>query len=247
VSIITDRLLERGWAKAFVEVILVAAGVGLAFSVDSLAAGRRDRGIERGYLERLETEFRSNFAEADSAVAAYELSVRAIGQLQHHISGSPTELADDSVSALMQNSFNAFYFTANEATYAALVGSGELGVLQSDSLRMQLAAWEADLRLYEVFQQKELLSWVEVVEPYFIERLSISHIWAGFLGADFPPSPFKFDYDDVLRDPQLWNILSMKVLHATDMRRGAQILVDRAETVLDLISRERRRFNQGTP
>lgn len=240
---IVDRFLRKGWARGVVEVLLVAAGVILAFAVDSWADARRDREIEHGYLIRLEREFVHNLAMADSAAHVFRLSIRASGDLQRHMAGNPPELPNDSLATLFQHAFQTFHISAQAATYADLVGSGQLGVLRSDSLRILVAGWEALFGWYEFSKQKELLSWVEVAEPYATAHLPMSRLFGQFLGeADFPSSPFQFNYAEILRDPELWNILTFKVLHANDLRRASEALVDRAAMILDVIRDERARF-----
>jgi hypothetical protein len=194
------------------------------------AEAQRDNALEVGYLVRLQRDFEHNLSQADSAVAVYTQAIVAIGQIQEIMRGGTETPPSDSLPKLFRDAFATTYPQPQKATYVELVGSGRLDILRSDSLRSLLSTWEGEVEWHDVMKQKELMQWMEIVEPYAAEHLSPSDWAMEELNADqdfslgSPRSPFAADYAAVLRDPLLWNILSLKSCHAFDLQRATGLL-----------------------
>lgn len=118
--------------KYLSEVIVIFIGISISFWFDEWRDDRKDKELERKYLENL----RSNLVQ-DTLILQYSIeSGRVLTRSTQLLAifKSDTEIAD-SISFHIDNSSSYYSFMPNQTTYEELKQNGHTRLIQTDSLK----------------------------------------------------------------------------------------------------------------
>jgi len=74
-----QAIKNQDWFVVAIEFFLVVAGVLVALQVDEWSEEQRDRSLEQGYLERLETDFTTSLARTRSLYGFHQAQINGLG------------------------------------------------------------------------------------------------------------------------------------------------------------------------
>lgn len=132
------------------EIVVVIAGILIAFQIDRWAEDRRDREQEYNYLVRLKEDLQIEMESMDSALGYSESRIADVLLLEEVIAN--TSVASNQPSAVATAVETATWRSfpqINSFVYSELQSTGNLGLIRSDSLRRDLASHYSSIRHHE--------------------------------------------------------------------------------------------------
>jgi len=143
---ISQGLREENWLALFLELTIVIVGILLAFQVDRVYEGWKDRQLEGRYLERLAADLARDTAEITTVVARTEKRLSQLQLLTDAIA-DPRVAGDrpsDFVLTIEQVTWRSVP-TITTHTYDELLSTGRMALVRSEGLRSGLAEYYAFL------------------------------------------------------------------------------------------------------
>lgn len=143
-SQIRRLLLVANWKHALGEFMLIVAGVLVALAANAWWEGQKDRERERIYLTQLLNDTRENERRLEEVIRSDSLGREAQGRLVHALD-APTPLPSSDTLAvwIIAGQYNRVVAPVM-GTYTTLFQTGEIRLIQDDSLRLQLVRLSSD-------------------------------------------------------------------------------------------------------
>jgi len=132
------------WSRALAEALLVVASILVAFALDAWWDNRSLSEVLRGNLVALQEDFEKSQQDLDLKVLQHSSRREAVGQLLA-AGHEPSNAEPDSLSAWFLRVYQGHTFEGTHATLDALLSSGQLARVRSDSLAALLASWPAEV------------------------------------------------------------------------------------------------------
>lgn len=132
-----------GWRTALREFATIVAGVLCALAAQAWWQGHEERGRERDYLRQLLSDTRENERRLDEAIATDSAAARSAARAIDALTGTAPPPPADSLVEWIGRSGRSSNFQPLAGNYQALLGTGDLRLVRSDSLRARLAAYAA--------------------------------------------------------------------------------------------------------
>lgn len=225
---IAEALRRQEWATVFVEFVLVVAGILIAFQIQSWNEGRVAKKNEHALLTAMRAELADDVVSYAAAVTARQRVVERGKILVAHLrAGEPYTEALDAEFGLM---YGVNTFTVNRASYESLKSQG-MGLISNTELRTTIVnAYEKDYRSVEYAIDVERGIIFDIMRPHFLAK---------FQHLEFGQSATPMDYQALLADIELINILDyrVEVLIQADLRFFEQA-ISRAEALIAAIDVE---------
>lgn len=180
------------WGQALAEVALLLLGAGVAFGLDSWRDEAADRAAERGYLMALRTDFEATDSLFRLTLRGYEDQLRHNEAFLELIADPAESVPSDGLARMVRKAFQWGDFEPQLATYRDMNNSGDLRLLQNDSLRLALAEFEAVVETMGSLNQVALDQWSGPVSQFMVENLNTTVIYGSDSG---------FQWGDVWIDP----------------------------------------------
>lgn len=133
------------WRAAFREFVVIVAGVLAALAAQAWWTSHEDRARERDYLAQLLADTRENERRLATAIDEDETAWKGTTQVLTVLDGAGPPPPPDSLVRWMGRAGRASDFQPVTGTYRALLGTGDLRLIRTDSLRTLLTAYTASL------------------------------------------------------------------------------------------------------
>ena len=240
------------------EILLVVIGILIALQVNNWNEYRAERKQERVILHQLKIEFTSNLDQLNGKIIGKEKLIRSVKRLFHYI--DHPELAEkDSIDFHLGWTIP---FTTFDPIENDLASSGSLRLIRSDSLKLMLSLWTANIK--EV--QEDDLSWKwyrdNLYSPFLVEQYQLRNIrdmadksglWDRFLiGAGeeakqnlnegVGPSVHEVDVNRLLAHPDFEDHLERAISMNRFALEQSLILRERIREILEMVDAELARF-----
>ncbi|WP_412061311.1 hypothetical protein [Rubrivirga sp. IMCC45206] len=251
---LTKAVREQNWFAVALEVVVVIVGVVIGFQVTAWGNERADRAKEQTYLRQLSRDLAETERLADDlarTMVPLERAPRRLAQA-HYLPEPPPR---DSVLAWA--SVAPVYFDASPVlgTAEALVATGDIGLVQDDSLRVAITAYldksRENVRGWEVWKEGLVhhthdygryapiaTIFAESLGPAALDSLDRADNWMA-LAPPGVPLP-AFDTDAFVRDERMHRLMVLMVIakdnmafHRREMAEYAAALRERVEAELD--------------
>jgi hypothetical protein len=237
---IFDRLRrairEQNWFTVVLEICIVMLGVVIGFQVTAWGQARGDRAQEQVYLRQLAADLREterDIMARDSLMASQSIAgaqlVRAFLL--------PEEPPADSILAWVTRSWDMSLIRPIMATEEALVATGDLALIRTDSLRTAITAHLEMMRVSQRVEEDLVGRWRLVFQNFVgrFDPVALNTSWRSQeeldafrqdplwpYAADARRDRFSFDVRDFLSDREAFN-------EAESMRnRRRQLATNRA-------------------
>ncbi len=141
------------------EIILVVVGILIALQVNNWNQSRKERVKEGHYLSQLKEEFKLTRKELSRVIRKTSDVERITNLLLSIQETSSDSMSNDELDSLILRSRGYTILMSSESTIVELISTGNLGLIQNDSLRSYLASWETSLqpiRGWEYHSQKSV-------------------------------------------------------------------------------------------
>jgi uncharacterized protein DUF6090 len=124
------------------EIILVVVGILIALQINAWSSFKKERQLEQNLLQSLKAEFERNLIELDRDHALNITSQNATLAL---LDENRLEFSRSKTDSLIGASFNYAAFDARTGTFDETIASGNLRLIQDDSLKALLGKWSGEL------------------------------------------------------------------------------------------------------
>ncbi len=242
--------LKEKWPEYLLEGIVIIASILAAIALENWNEDRKDRQKERSILTELKSEYQSNLEQLDQKTTMRNQMLEAAHDIFHYI---------DSPSIAHRDSLMMFLFSVSrDPTFDPiqndLIASGNLRLLQNDSLRMKLSNWTT-----EVYQLQEIeREWQKVRSEVGTEmgiKLGITRDFTNQLWKDgytpiealdqsvnvkrkVGPSKNTLDLPSILSSRELEGLPACVVTWSQVANIQGQALRSRVQAILSLIDEE---------
>lgn len=227
--------LERKWAAVVLDLTVVVVGIVLAFQVDRWNESRKDRQLERVYLERLRADLETETQQFEEIVIRTGHRLGQIRLLDEAI-GRPESVAsrpEEFAFALEQVTWRSFP-TITAYTYSELVSTGRMTLLRVPEFRSDLADY------YTIIEETRRLGFGEDDHDRF-RNATVGLLSAGHLSAIEDPDryPMKISADQAVaiakdlgarREARDW--LPRLAKYQVLMRRRASQFIEMSERLI---------------
>ncbi|MEM6287469.1 MAG: hypothetical protein AAF845_09960 [Bacteroidota bacterium] len=205
---LSQAVREQNWFAVMLELGIVVLGVVIGFQVTAWGNERAARAEEQVPLRGLHADFVANRAKYDQTAADHALRIRQLRDL-HAMTGPDASEPDAALfDSLLYSAIDWENFDPTVGRIDAALGSGQIALIQSDSLQAALASWPstlADMEENEHFVADLVL---ERFIPYLHARypIDVADARAGFI-EPARPNPFPVDRQALLTDLVFANLV----------------------------------------
>ncbi|MEX2281214.1 MAG: DUF6090 family protein [Gemmatimonadota bacterium] len=152
----TTRLANLSWKRSLGELSLIVIGVLIALAGNSWWEYRKDRKDENAYLRQLLSDVQETENTLKAAISSDSANLARISRIVDIAFNGPVPRADSFAINIGYTQFRP-----RTGTYTALLQSGGLQLLTTDSVRFQVIAYAAILAsTQELLRHTEALSWI---------------------------------------------------------------------------------------
>jgi hypothetical protein len=145
-----QRFANLAFGPLVLEIIVVILGILIAFQIDRWAEDRRDRQAEYDYLVRLKDDLQNEIQSMDTAIDQAESRIAAVLLLEEALTDPAVALERPSaVATAVETATWRSFPQINAFIYSELQNTGNLSLIQSDSLRRELANHYSSIRHHE--------------------------------------------------------------------------------------------------
>lgn len=240
---LSHAVREQNWFAVALEIVIVVLGVVIGFQVSAWGQARADRAQERVYLHQLESDLEetlANLAATDSLMAVREMGTTQILRAFQRTATPPR----DSLLAWIDATTQWGIAQPVTETAETLVATGDLRLIRSSPLQVEIPGYVAFMAEYEGYQLRnfeEGIAGINGLRPHFdyVEAYQYGNDkgrWRGLFGETFTPPfvdggrpPFPLEPSQFLsnRDAYTHAVLAYNAVHfmklnRVGMRRGAE-------------------------
>ena len=192
------------------EIILVVLGILIALQINTWNSDRKTQLQEKVILQSLLDEFKTNSNNLLLAKKSAAGRSEKCLEILKYISDDKLELSKATSDDLIMKSLNTFVtFDVSDGYINSLLSTGEIHILQNDSLKHLITNWNRVV----IDNSVEAEDWLKqdlytIVTPFLDKHYSLAT--ERFIFFNPYDSPFKSDYRQVYRNPQFENIVIRK-------------------------------------
>ncbi len=136
----------RPLGRLVTEMIVIVASILLAFWIEAAWEERSDRTRERQALGDLQADFLESRKQLQDGIELGRIRITSLEALGAVATSRIPAPSRDSINILLGQILWVNSMDPVTSTLDYLKGSGELGILRSERLRILLAGWESDVR-----------------------------------------------------------------------------------------------------
>ena len=139
---LADAIRTQNWFTVVLEILIVVVGIFIGLQVDGWNEQRKDRGLERRYLERIYNEVVLDIEEFDYGINLAETR-RGMGELLLEALEDSSVVRANPLAFLISVEQAGYTFlpAVNDSTYEELKFSGDLAIIRDEQLRASIAAY----------------------------------------------------------------------------------------------------------
>lgn len=134
-----------GWKGALREFAIIVAGVLCALGAQAWWQQHEESGRERDYLRQILADTRENERRLDDAIGQDSAGSLAAARIMDALTTPDAPLPPDSMLRWMSQAGRSTDFRPVAGNYRALLGTGELRLVRTDTLRALLASYASSV------------------------------------------------------------------------------------------------------
>lgn len=165
------RFSLKGLGKVIIELLVIVIGIYLAFALEEYGEKKADKELELKYLNQLLAEAKSNQVELNADQNARREQRELFGYL---LENSNRQVGADTLREATRQLLVNRLFSPTDAVYQDLVSSGNLKLIQSDSIRKTIIHYKQRLARAPVTEAVEERLIEDKIEPYLLDKQVLS-------------------------------------------------------------------------
>ena len=196
--------------SGLIEVLWIFIGVTVAVAFGNWNETRKDKILEKNYLELLSTEVNENQITIDRMITKYSSQIDVLKKILDLTGPHPSPVNIQSFDSLLSMGLSSPNFELTNSTTDELLNSGNGNLIKDINLRILLTKWNNYYKDFSTADQKVTL---DHLEQYMFKTGSATSIDRASKRYTYPkdlkPGNF-FDLDNrkVLKDPVFQNLVS---------------------------------------
>ena len=151
-ALLADSKFSKYLVYALGEILLVVIGILLALQINTWSADKNARDKEQLYLKSFQNDIENNIAQLDRVINKSSETLGATDSLLRYAQGQLKLPTIEAFEALIMGATNYTIFMSQEGTINDIFGSGDLALIQNDSIRKAMVNWAADLKYLKEFE-----------------------------------------------------------------------------------------------
>lgn len=236
---LSKAVREQNWFAVALELVIVVLGVVIGFQVTAWGNERAARAQEQVLLRGLHGDFVANRAKYDQIAADHALRIRRLRDLHALTGPDASEPGAALFDSLLYSAIDWRNFDPTVGRIDAVLGSGQIALIQSDSLQAALASWPStlvDMQQNEQFVADVVL---ERFTPYLHARypLVVADARTGLI-EPARPNPFPVDRQALLTDLVFANLVEEHWVQTSIILRDGAPVRQLIDDILQLIEAE---------
>ena len=152
------------------EIVLVMLGILLALQVNNWNENRKNEEKENIILTELHKDFKENLAQLQR-IKQFQINTLNSGQIVfRNLPKMNIPASRDSVYKYVTGMFGGYSYYPSNGVVKSLISSGEIRLIQNDTLKKYLVSWNDVLSDYTQRIEIDLKFWSNQIEPYVIQH-----------------------------------------------------------------------------
>ncbi|HPG09877.1 MAG: hypothetical protein H6561_01145 [Lewinellaceae bacterium] len=219
---------------AFGEIVLVAIGILIALGVNNWNENRKNVSTEHKYLIALLEDFETNLTKSKEIIERIEDDIPQLIGLLEQSALEKSTIPVDSLNNAFAKVSNMPTYSSTDRTYNNLVGSGELKIINDESLKTNLANYYKSLYILNLVQQTHESELVQSFQPFIIEYLDFQAV-RPLIIKEFPlPGSLETTKIlEVMKTRRFRNIVALKLTILADLLDLNRNLESINQTIVD--------------
>jgi hypothetical protein len=165
------HLRQENWFAIVLELVIVIAGLFLAFQLDRWYEEQRLKADQIVKMTSLVADFAENEARLNQIIARAGQKMQAVVALRDEMRKDQPSLSVTQLNQLVAKTTDLATFQAVDITYLNIVGGGEAVELSNAELKKALADFYAFYELTKLIQNTQELQFVMLWQPYALNNL----------------------------------------------------------------------------
>jgi hypothetical protein len=170
-KLLAENKFTKYLLYAIGEIVLVMLGILLALQVNNANEGRKNRALEKAYLSDIHQDFIDNKNQFEERLQSFRNQFQIADSLCRQVFPITDNNWKD-VKKIYGRVFLSYTFDPNRSSIIAIVSSGRSDIIQNDSLKKMILAWNDRYEDYkegedELLNSRDIWINIEINEPYF--------------------------------------------------------------------------------
>lgn len=196
--------------SGFIEILLIFVGVTVAVAFGNWNEKRKEKIIEKNYLELLSSEVRENKVTLDRMITKYKSQIVILKKVMDLTGPVQSEISMQSFDSLLVLSLSSPNFELTNSTTDELLNSGNGNLIRDINLRILITQWNNYYKVNSTGDQKATL---DLLEKYVYSVGSAANIDKASKRDTYskelkPVNFFNIDNRKMLKDPVFQNLIS---------------------------------------
>ncbi|MEM9000634.1 MAG: DUF6090 family protein [Bacteroidota bacterium] len=176
-SLLSENKFTKYLLYALGEIILVVIGILIALQINTWNTNKNNRAKEQLYLTGYHADLERNLNELDRVIAKSNRTLSATDSLLRYAKGMLTVKDSTKVEYLVMESINYTLFLSQEGTINDIFGSGDLALIQNDTIRKSMVNWSSELKFLTEYEalgkdnQLQCINYLSKNTPFY--RMSL--------------------------------------------------------------------------
>jgi hypothetical protein len=193
----TPETLKSG----FIEILLIFVGVTVAVAFGNWNEKRKEKVIEKNYLELLSAEVKENKVTLDRMITKYRSQIEVLKKVMDLTGPNISEISMSSFDSLLVLSLSSPNFELTNSTTDELLNSGNGNLISDINLRILITQWNNYYKINSSGDQKATL---DLLEKYVYAKGSATNI---------DKASKRYTYSKELKRTNFFNIDNRKMLN----------------------------------
>ena len=250
---ITKAVNEQNWFAVGLELTIVILGVVIGFQITAWGQQQADRNKEQAYLVQLAQDLRAT----EEQILEWEAILQPVDAANSKLLRAfflPDPPPADSILSWRIDATIYRPLTPVTATAEALIASGDLSLIQDDSLRTEITAyvpwvknraistdsdvskwWDRSVQLANRYDWGDMI--IQTLEPSMIDSLANADVYFN-LPAGERIRPFPVDVEQLLSDREAYNHIRGMLEFKSGMNRDRQLVLEDTRALLALVEEQ---------
>ncbi|NKI30949.1 DUF6090 family protein [Croceivirga thetidis] len=217
-KLLSENKFSKYLLYAVGEIVLVVIGILIALQINNWNEGKKEAESQQKLFANLKIDFENRLSELEEFHASKRQAITNISRINAIISSSHKEFDEDEVGALLAYQLNNFSFNEDFKLLEGVFNTGLINDIKNETLKRKLIEWpqlvEEMLEEQRIFQNDNLTKYGPLLEKYISNRRLYEHF--DFRNYALPKGgqiTLKENYEGLLKDPLLENLLATKEVH----------------------------------
>ena len=151
-ALLSENKFSKYLLYALGEIVLVVIGILLALQINTWNTNKNNRAKEQLYLQSFYNDIQTNLSQLDRVINKSRATINAADSLLRYTQGKLEINNVGKVQDLVMKSSGYTIFLSQEGTINDIFGSGDLSLIQNDSIRKVMVNWTARLKYLREFE-----------------------------------------------------------------------------------------------